>query len=76
MVCGDPIQRSQYSAISWSDQGAFSGEMTAVTVKFLQAGKRWFDGEKINEGFVEEADSPNLGYLYCEENQSEESDGE
>jgi len=75
-TCRDPIKRSQYSAISWSDQGAFSGDMTAVSVKFLQAGKRWFDGRKINEGFVEEATSPSLGYLYSEENQSDESDEE
>jgi hypothetical protein len=36
---------------SWSDQGAFTGDMTAITLKFLERGKRWFDGTNINANY-------------------------
>jgi hypothetical protein len=36
---------------SWSDQGAFTGDMTAISLKFLERGKRWFDGTNINANY-------------------------
>jgi len=79
-VCRDPIKRRTYNAISWSDQGAFTGEMTSICVKFLQNGKRWFDGKKINQNFEDER-CQKFGYLYDEslysdEDTDEESDNE
>merc|ERR1712106_279888 len=79
-ICRDPIKRRTYNAISWSDQGAFTGEMTSICVKFLQNGKRWFDGKKINQNFEDER-CQKFGYLYDEslysdEDTDEESDNE
>eukprot|EP00091_Calanus_sinicus_P011982 TRINITY_DN2700_c0_g2_i2.p1 TRINITY_DN2700_c0_g2~~TRINITY_DN2700_c0_g2_i2.p1 ORF type:complete len:229 (+),score=58.37 TRINITY_DN2700_c0_g2_i2:960-1646(+) len=54
-LCRDPIKRHTYNAISWSDQGAFTGEMTSICVKFLRNGKRWFDGKRINQNFEEKS---------------------
>ena len=36
---------------SWSDQGAFTGEMIPVTLKFYGIGRRWFSGKKINKDY-------------------------
>ena len=36
---------------SWSDQGAFTGEMIPVTLKFYDIGRRWFNGKKINKNY-------------------------
>jgi len=78
--CRDPIKRRTYNAISWSDQGAFTGEMTSICVKFLKNGKKWFDGKKINQHF-EDQKCLKFGYLYDEclgsdEDTDEESDNE
>ena len=58
----------------WSDQGAFTGEMTSIHVRFSKHGTRWFDGKNINKGF----DQDNFGYLYedslCSAYESEDSD--
>ena len=35
----------------WSDQGAFTGDMTAIALKFMERGKRWFDGTNINANY-------------------------
>ena len=45
----------------WSDQGAFTGDMAPVTLKFYDenGGKRWFNGKKINAGYSKE-DFPHL----------------
>jgi len=75
-ICKDPIKRHAYNAISWSDQGAFTGDMTSICLRFLQHGKRWFDGKNINQDF-EEAKSEKFGYLYDKTLSSdEESDDE
>ena len=71
---------SNHHLFSWSDQGAFTGEMTSICVKFLQNGKRWFDGKKINQNFEDER-CLKFGYLYDEslysdEDTDEESDNE
>ena len=37
--------------------------MTSVCLKFVQNGKRWFDGKIINQNF-EEVKKETFGYLY------------
>ena len=60
----------------WSDQGAFTGEMTSICLKLLHNGKRWFEGKKINQDF-EEAKRSMFGYLFDEDlNSDEETDDE
>ena len=46
----------------WSDQGAFTGDMTSIHLRFQHNGVRWFDGEKINEKY-EEFKKERFGYL-------------
>jgi len=70
-ICRDPIKRHTYNAISWSDQGAFTGEMTSICLKLLQNGKRWFEGKKINQDF-EGAKTSMFGYLFDEDLDSDE----
>jgi len=53
----------------WSDQGAFTGEMTSIHLNMSQVGNRWFEGKRINENYEEEA----FGFLY---DSSLESDSE
>ena len=43
----------------WSDQGAFTGEMRPLKLRFYDVGKRWFDGKKIN-AFYTKGDFPHL----------------
>ena len=44
--------RTNYTvSFRWSDQGAFTGEMIPVTLKFYGIGRRWFSGKKINKGY-------------------------
>lgn len=81
-VCKDPIKRHGYNAISWSDQGAFTGDMTAISLRLFKNGKRWFDGTNINKDYQEVKESV-FGYLYTEtqnsdddETDEEESGGE
>eukprot|EP00092_Neocalanus_flemingeri_P013687 GFUD01014760.1.p1 GENE.GFUD01014760.1~~GFUD01014760.1.p1 ORF type:complete len:1163 (-),score=280.67 GFUD01014760.1:114-3602(-) len=50
-VCKDPLTGHLYNALSWSDQGAFTGEMIPVTLKFYGVGRRWFSGKKINKNY-------------------------
>jgi len=73
--CKDPIKRHSYNAISWSDQGAFTGEMTSIHLRFLNVGKRWFNGRKINEGF-ESSKHKHFGYLYHENNCQDTDDSD
>ena len=50
--------------------------MTSVCLKFVQRGKRWFDGKIINQNF-EEVKNETFGYLYDKSLSSdEESDDE
>ena len=50
--------------------------MTSICLRFVQHGKRWFDGKKINQNF-EEAKAEKFGYL-CDDtlNSDEETDDE
>jgi len=52
-VCRDPLKSHFYNALAWSDQGAFTGHMAPVTLRFYD-GKRWFNGKKINAGYTKE----------------------
>jgi len=72
-VCKDPIKRHGYNAISWSDQGAFTGDMTAISLKLFNNGKRWFDGTKINKGYKEVKESV-FGYLNNQDDVSDDDD--
>ena len=56
----------------WSDQGAFTGDMTSIRLKIPTNGKRWFNGKKINE----EYDENNFGYLKDKSLESDSSDSE
>ena len=57
---------------SWSDQGAFTGDMTSIRLKIPTNGKRWFNGKKINEDY----DENNFGYLKDKSLESDSSDSE
>ena len=52
----------------WSDQGAFTGDMTSIHLRFQHNGVRWFDGKKINKDYKDEM----FGYLF--QNTSDDSD--
>eukprot|EP00092_Neocalanus_flemingeri_P000078 GFUD01000080.1.p1 GENE.GFUD01000080.1~~GFUD01000080.1.p1 ORF type:complete len:1171 (-),score=266.56 GFUD01000080.1:163-3675(-) len=58
-VCRDPLECHFYNALAWSDQGAFTGDMEQITLKFYDVGKRWFNGKKINAGYCK-VDFPHL----------------
>lgn len=64
-VCRDPLKEHVYNAVSWGDQGAFTGDMTSIMVKFYNEGKRWFNGENINANY----DKQNFPHLYHENGQ-------
>lgn len=64
-VCRDPLKDHVYNAVSWGDQGAFTGDMTSILVKFYNDGKRWFNGERINANY----DKQNFPHLYDEDGQ-------
>ena len=50
--------------------------MTSICLRFVQHGKRWFDGKKINQNF-EEAKAEKFGYLYDDTlNSDDETDDE
>jgi len=68
VVCLDPLSLHEYDAVSWSDQGSFTGDMVSIKIKFKQKGKRWFDGSKINLGY-DKKDLPM--YFDCEGNRKE-----
>ena len=55
----------------WSDQGAFTGDMTSIHLRFQHHGVRWFDGKKINKNY-EELKEKMFGYLL--QDKSEDSD--
>ena len=58
----------------WSDQGAFTGEMTSIHLRFSNHGVRWFDGRWINQGY-EEVKEEKFGYLLQDNSdQSDSSD--
>jgi len=59
VVCRDPLKSHNYNALAWSDQGAFTGDMAPVTLRFID-GKRWFNGKKINAKY----EKGNFPYLY------------
>jgi len=66
-VCRDPLQSHFYNALAWSDQGAFTGDMRPVTLKFYnEVGKRWFNGKKINANYSN-SDFP---HLYTQEGEN------
>ena len=57
----------------WSDQGAFTGDMTSIRLKIPpNNGKRWFNGKKINEG----CDEDTFGYLRALESDDSDSESE
>ena len=56
---------------SWSDQGAFTGDMSSIQLRFQHHGVRWFDGKKINKNYMEPNEK--FGYLF-QKNTSEDSD--
>jgi len=49
--CLDPLTLHEYNAVSWSDQGAYTGNMMSIKIKLMKDGKRWFDGASINQGY-------------------------
>jgi len=51
VVCRDPIRGRRFDAITWTDQGAFTGDMLSIIVSFHHNGRRWFSGKKINQDF-------------------------
>ncbi|XP_023326537.1 uncharacterized protein LOC111699967 [Eurytemora carolleeae] len=56
-TCRDPLKQHLYNAVSWSDQGAFTGDMHSITLKFFcQWSKRWFNGKNINKGYNRESE--------------------
>jgi len=59
IVCRDPLQSHFYNALAWSDQGAFTGDMAPITLRFYDVGKRWFNGKTINARYSKE-DFPHL----------------
>jgi len=71
-VCKDPLKDHAYDAISWSDQGAYTGDMATIKVRFYNDGKRWFNGDDINQDF----DKQNFPHLYDENGQRRRSEGE
>ena len=73
-VCKDPIKCSHYNAISWSDQGAFTGDMISVHLRLAKHGVRWFDGKNINSGYTEDVRTEKFGYLYSDDLLSEDED--
>ena len=58
--------------IRWSDQGAFTGDMTSIHLRFQQNGVRWFDGKNINENYEEKS----FGYLLQTTSDSDSSEEE
>lgn len=80
-VCKDPISLHAYNAVSWSDQGAFTGDMISVNLEMVKtcSGKRWFDGTNINKHY-HKSDFPMLfngeggRRVYPEEEVEEEDD--
>jgi len=49
--CLDPLTLHEYNAVSWSDQGAYTGNMMSIKIKLMKDGKRWFDGSSMNKGY-------------------------
>ena len=62
-TCRDPLKVHRYNAITWSDQGAFTGAMLTIQLSFYNIGRRWFNGKKINLGFKKE----NLPHIFDKE---------
>merc|ERR550517_945400 len=71
-VCKDPLKLHCYNAISWSDQGAFTGEMTSILLRFSKNGVRWFDGKKINQDY-QDLKYEKFGYLFQDNSDDSES---
>ena len=59
----------------WSDQGAFTGYMTAIKLRFSSEGVRWFDGKRINQGY-EESEQEKFGYLLQDNSDDSDSSDE
>jgi len=49
--CRDPLDLHLYNAVSWTDQGAFTGDMISIHLSLKNHGKRWFDGTNINKQY-------------------------
>ena len=79
IVCTDTRAKCEshntFSLCRWSDQGAYTGEMTSIHLRLNKVGVRWFDGKNINSNY-EEAKEREFGYLYDSSNTSDYSEEE
>ena len=64
-----------FNLYRWSDQGAYTGEMTSIHLRLNKVGVRWFEGKNINSNF-EDAKERDFGYLYDSSHKSDCSDSE
>ena len=65
------LQSFDVPSFRWSDQGAFTGVMTSIHLRFTKTGVRWFDGKTINQNF-EDLKEEKFGYLF--QDNSDDSD--